>query len=76
MALQRLVDELNRKHALLVIAEHDVAEGEMIDVAAAIVVEYRSNGRWRRPPYQVTVRTAIEHFKQYAESDPLQELNQ
>jgi len=65
LAFERLVDDLRKagKPALCIIAEHDIVNTEdAIDVANALVNEYRYKGEWRIPRNQWTVKEMIVKF--------------
>ena len=65
LALERLVDDLRTagRPSLCIIAEHDIVDTEdAIDVANAIVTEYRQNRQWRSPHEIWTVKGMIEKF--------------
>ena len=65
LALERLVDDLHiaGKPSLCIIAEHETMNTDRaIDVASAIVVEYRYTKKWFLPPRVDTVRQIIERF--------------
>ena len=65
LALERLTDDLNRarRPTICIIASHNSSNpNEDIDVANAIVSEYRFKGQWRMPESQYTTRHLIESF--------------
>ena len=65
LALERLVDDLQRvgKRSLCIIAEHNTVNTEdVIDVAKAIVSEYRVRRQWLIPDRELAVRTKIKEF--------------
>lgn len=63
LALERLTDDLSRasKPTICIIAKHNsVNNDEDIDVANAVVSEYRLNGIWHIPQLIFTVRHLID----------------
>ena len=69
-ALQRLVDVLwrARRLAVCIIATHNTTNvEEPIDVANAVVLEYRYQGKWRHPKDIHTTRELTEWFMQKVE---------
>lgn len=50
------------KRVLLVVAKHQAETNEDIDVANAVVSEYRSRGQWRTLSKPVTVKKLIDEF--------------
>lgn len=63
LALQRLIDSLNKvKPSLLIIASHMEGTNEDIDMGKAIVTEYRSSGVWVIPNSRITVYQIIKKF--------------
>lgn len=65
LALERLTDDLSRsgKKSLCIIASHDTQDSEGdIDVANAIVAEYRWGGKWLNPKIQYNVKQFMDLF--------------
>ena len=65
LALERLVDDLRLagKPSLCIIAEHNAMNTEDdIDVANAIVIEYRQKGKWLSPHKEYRVSEMVEKF--------------
>jgi len=65
LALKRLTDDLQRANrlTLCLIAKHETVNcDEVIDVANAIVSEYRYKGQWHEAKADKTVRQFIEKF--------------
>ena len=62
LAIERVVDAIskNGKYALGIIAEHNNTWNEEIDVANAIVLEYRWKGSWFKTKNMKTVRNLID----------------
>jgi len=62
LAFERLVDDL-KKPAICIIASHDVDNpNKDINVAHALVSEYRFKGNWLVPKSEYTVRALIDLF--------------
>lgn len=65
LLLERLCDALNGSaHALVLIAEHNTPAHRPIDIARALVSEYRNHtGEWIRVPVpMITVASAVNQF--------------
>lgn len=65
LAYERLVDDIAKtgKPVLCIIALHQVSDPSMdVDVAKAMVGEYRWKGEWRSLHKQITVKKFIDDF--------------
>lgn len=61
LALERLCDSLQKK-SLLIISSHQTPENQPIDMAAAMVTEYRYQKQWRTPKENINTKTLIDRF--------------
>ena len=64
LALERMTDDLSKaqKDAICIIGAHTVEPNQDIDVANAIVVEYRWRMNWQLPRQHYNIREFIELF--------------
>jgi hypothetical protein len=65
LALERIIDNLN-KPAVLFVASHNVHDtNEQVDAAACIVEKYYWLGEWHNGNGKIQLRKAIDDFKKY-----------
>lgn len=69
LALERLVDSLN-KPALLIVGSHEEKIGEDIAIDNSIVQEYRINGKWNTPNQKTTVFEMVSSFLSWLKVQP------
>lgn len=65
LALERLCDACScaGKNSIVLVANHDTSDD--IDVGSLLVSSVRIGGEWRRPKKSITVRTAIEEYREF-----------
>ncbi len=64
LAYERLTDDLSKsKPCIFFLAEHTTPQESPIDAQTAIVIEYRLNEKWKKASKGLTLKEAIDLFK-------------